>query len=585
MRRVAILFLLFLFFSLSALRGAGPSFSQASEKLLATNEKRSSVSFVDIAASAGLRARNVFGGEDVKKYIIETTGSGVAFFDYDNDGYVDIFLVNGFRIEGFPRGQEPVNHLYHNNRDGTFTDVTEASGLLHSGWGQGVCAGDYDNDGFVDLFVTYWGQNVLYRNLGNGRFQDLTTPGGLKSDRVRWSTGCAFVDYDRDGHLDLVVANYVDLDLEMTPLPGSNPNCRWKGVPVMCGPRGLKGTANLLYHNNGNGTFTDVSKKSGITNPSGYYCFTPLTGDFDNDGWPDIYVACDSTPSILYHNNGDGTFTDIAVKAGVAYNQEGKEQAGMGVSSGDYDNDGFLDIIKTNFSDDTSELYHNLRNGTFEDATFASGVGVNTRYLGWGVGFVDLDQDGWKDIFIANGHVYPEVDTHHLNSTYREPRLLYLNMGNGKFQDISKQAGPGIVDQRAGRGVAFGDIDNDGSLEIVINNMNDVPSLLKNMHATNNSVLVVRTIGTKSNRDGIGTRVLVHVGDELQMDEVRSGGSYMSQSDFRLYFGLGKHSRADKIEIRWPSGQVEILKDVAVNQIITLREGRGIFKQEPLRGR
>ena len=353
----------------------------------------------------------------------------------------------------------------------------------------------------------------------------------------------------------------------------------------MCGPRGLKGTANLLYHNNGNGTFTDVSKKSGITNPSGYYCFTPLTGDFDNDGWPDIYVACDSTPSILYHNNGDGTFTDIAVKAGVAYNQEGKEQAGMGVSSGDYDNDGFLDIIKTNFSDDTSELYHNLRNRTFEDATFASGVGVNTRYLGWGVGFVDLDQDGWKDIFIANGHVYPEVDTHHLNSTYREPRLLYLNMGNGKFQDISKQAGPGIVDQRAGRGVAFGDNDNDGSLEIVINNMNDVPSLLKNMHATNNSVLVVRTIGTKSNRDGIGTRVLVHVGDELQMDEVRSGGSYMSQSDFRLYFGLGKHSRADKIEIRWPSGQVEILKDVAVNQIITLREGRGIFKQEPLRGR
>ncbi|MFQ5776590.1 MAG: CRTAC1 family protein [Terriglobia bacterium] len=549
------------------------------------NEERESVYFVDIARQAGVTARNVYGGASAKKYIIETTGSGAALFDFDNDGWLDIFLVNGSTLAGAPPGEEPVNHLYRNNGDATFSDVTERAGLVRSGWGQGVCAGDYDNDGFVDLFVTYWGQNVLYHNEGNGSFRDVTLPAGFKSDRRRWSTGCAFLDYDRDGSLDLVVANYVDFDPKATPAPGETPYCRWKGIPVMCGPRGLKGGTNLLFRNNGDGTFSDVSEKAGITHPDGYYSFTPLTGDFDNDGWPDIYMSCDSTPNILYHNNGDGTFSDIAVEGGAAYNQDGMEQAGMGVSAGDYDGDGWLDIVVTNFSDDTSTLYRNLGDGTFVDATFESGIGVNTRYLGWGTGFVDVDLDGWKDVFIANGHVYPEVDTHGLNATYQEPRLLYLNLGNGKFRDISQRAGPGVTDQRSGRGVAFGDIDNDGLLEILINNMNDVPSLLKNTGTTPKAVLLIRTIGTKSNRDGIGARVVVRVGDRMQVDEVRSGGSYISQNDFRLHFALGGSSRADQVRVRWPSGLVEELEAVEANQIITVREGSGIVKREPLRKR
>jgi hypothetical protein len=540
-------------------------------------------SFVDIAHAAGLDAVCVFGEEDTKKWIIETTGCGIAFFDYDNDGWLDIFMVNGTTLAGFPKGREPINHLYHNNRDGTFTDITEKARLVRSGWGQGVCVGDYDNDGFDDLFVTYWGQSVLYHNNGDGTFTDVTEKAGLVqkgSLPTRWNTGCCFVDHDRDGHLDLFVANYVDLDLAKTPAAGSGRFCQWKGIPVMCGPRGLPSGTNLLYHNNGDGTFADVSDKSGVSRPLGHYGFTALTGDFDNDGWPDIYVACDSTASILYRNNRDGTFTDIAVAAGCALSEDGVEQAGMGASAGDYDCDGQLDIFKTNFSDDTSTLYHNNGDRTFTDATLAAGMGINTRYLGWGCGFVDVDNDSWLDVFLANGHVYPELEKSGLDVPFREPKVLYRNLRNGRFEDISSRAGSGVTMPRSSRGVAFGDFDNDGDVDIVVNNMGSPPTLLRNDSANGNRWLKIKTIGTRSNRSGVGARLRVVVGSHSQIDEVRSGGSYMSQSDLRVHFGMGPATKADSIEVRWPSGQIDTLRDVETNQVVWIREGAGIVKKE-----
>ncbi len=580
----------------------------------------------DFAAQAGLNAVCVFGDPHTKRWIIETTGCGVAFFDYDQDGWLDIFLVSGTtlgsRVSAFglrdsenqnqkseARSQKPeekipenlasvlrqtsratgdhqstldtpTNRLFHNNRDGTFTDVTAKAGLLRTGWGQGVCVGDYDNDGFDDLFVTYWGQNVLYHNNGDGTFTDVTAAAGLiqQGPRPRWNTGCCFVDYDKDGRLDLFVANYVDLDLSATPAMGSGQYCQWKGIPVMCGPRGLPAAQNILYHNRGDGTFEDVSEKAGIHKTSGHYAFTALAGDFDNDGWPDIYVACDSTPSILYHNNRDGTFTDVAIRSGCAYNEDGQEQAGMGASAGDYNCDGWLDIFKTNFSDDTSSLYRNNGDGTFTDATVSAGLGLNTRYLGWGCGFADLDNDGWQDVFLANGHVYPELEQAGLDTPFKEPKILYRNLRNGRFEDVSVRAGSGPGLLRSARGVAFGDFDNDGDLDIVVNNMNDTPTLLRNDADNRNRWLKVKTIGTRSNRTGIGARVRVVVGSHSQIDEVRSGGSYISQNDLRLHFGMGAAAKADLVEIRWPSGQVDHLKDVETNQVIYVQEGKGIVK-------
>jgi enediyne biosynthesis protein E4 len=531
------------------------------------------VNFVDIAASAGLVAKTVAGGEKRKKYIIETTGTGAAFFDYDDDGWPDVFLVNGTTLEGFPKGHEPTSHLYHNNRDGTFTDVTKKAGVALTGWGQGVCAGDYDNDGWVDLFVTFWGHNVLLHNNGDGTFTDVTKKVGLWNDGVRWGTGCAFVDYDRDGHLDLFVSEYVDFDPNHTPEPGSSSLCQWKGISVMCGPRGLKGTRNELYHNNGDGTFTDVSDKSGVSRTDPYYCFTALTGDFDNDGWPDIFVACDSTPSLLFHNNHDGTFAEIAVKAGVAYNEDGREQAGMGAHAVDYDGDGWLDIIRTNFSDQTSTLYHNNGDGTFTDATNIAGLGINTQFLGWGTLFVDVDNDGWPDLFLANGHVYPEVDSSGLSSTFRERRVLYWNQHNGKFKDISLDAGPGITAPFNSHGVAAADFDNDGAVEILVNNSHDAPSLLKN-YGEHGNWISLKLLGTKSNRDAIGARVTVRSDGHQQMQEVRSGGGYISQSDFRLHFGLGKATRAETVEVRWPSGQRQVFRDIDADKFYVIEEGR-----------
>jgi enediyne biosynthesis protein E4 len=536
------------------------------------------VSFVDIAERAGLTAKTEAGGEKTKKYIIETTGSGAAVIDFDNDGWPDIFLVNGSRLEGFPSGQEPSSHLYRNNHDGTFVDVTQKAGVALKGWGQGVCAGDYDNDGWVDLFVTFWGHNVLLHNNGDGTFTDVTKKAGLWQDNVNWSTGCAFVDYDRDGHLDLFIAHYVDLDLAHTPAPGSGDSCQWKGIPVMCGPRGLKGTYSQLYRNNGDGTFTDVSEKSGVAKTPPFYCFTVLTGDFDNDGWPDIFVTCDSTPNLFFHNNRNGTFTETAVTAGLAFNDEGHEQAGMGADAADYDGDGWLDIIKTNFSDDTPTLYHNDRDGTFSDNTLGAGLGKSMQFLGWGALFVDIDNDGWPDVFLADGHVYPEVDSKGLNVTFRERKSLYWNERNGKFKDISLESGPGITAPFNSHGVAAANFDNDGQVEILVNTSHDHPSLLKN-YGNHGNWILLSLIGTKSNRDAIGARVTVRVGDHQQTQEVRSGGGYISQSDFRLHFGLGGATKVDSVEIRWPSGLTQRLQNVPANRIIRIREGVGIVEK------
>jgi hypothetical protein len=551
------------------------------------------INFVDIADHAGLTAKTEDGGDKVKRYILETTGSGAAVIDFDNDGWPDIFLVNGSRLEGFPKagvpstpgvgvmgwkGQEPTSHLYRNNHDGTFTDVTQKAGVALTGWGQGVCAGDYDNDGFVDLFVTFWGHDVLLHNNGDGTFTDVTRKAGLWHDDVRWSTGCSFLDYDHDGRLDLFISHYVDFDPAHTPEPGSSDACLWKGIAVMCGPRGLKGTHSQLYHNNGDGTFTDVSVQSGVAKTEAYYCLTALTGDFDNDGWPDIFVACDSTPNLLFHNNHNGTFTEIAVEAGVAYNDGGREQAGMGSDAIDYDGDGWLDIIKTNFSDDTATLYHNNHDGTFTDVTAAAGLARNSQYLGWGTLFVDIDNDGWPDILMANGHIYPELDSKGFNNTFREPKLLYWNQHNGKFLDISHDAGPGITTPFNSHGVAAANFNNDGSQEIVVNNSHDRPSLLKNFGDHGNWILL-KLEGTKSNRDAIGARVSLKVGDHLQAQEVRSGGGYISQSDFRLHFGLGQATKADLIEIRWPSGLTQRLENVFGNRLVKIREGIGVMEK------
>lgn len=531
------------------------------------------VRFEDIAKNAGITATHITGSKD-QRYILETTGSGVAMFDYDNDGWIDLFMVNGTTLDGFPKGQEPTNHLYRNKHDGTFEDVTEKANLVRSGWGQGVCVGDFDNDGDEDLMVTYFGENALYRNEGNGKFTDITEQSGLLRKKPCWSTGCTFIDYDKDGKLDLFIAEYVVFDIKKVPAKGTNQYCKWKGVPVMCGPRGLPGGTNMLYHNNGDGTFTDVSEKAGVTKPSGYYGFSPLASDYDNDGWSDIYLSCDSTPNIFFHNNGNGTFTDIGLISGGAFNEDGQEQAGMGVSVADYDNDGFMDIVKCNFADDTPTLYHNNGDGTFNDVTFAARLGVNTRFLGWGNGFFDVDNDGWKDIYMVNGHVYPEVNEISPDSPYKQERLIYWNLRNGTFLDISGQSGSGILEPHCSRGSALGDIDNDGSLEIFVINKDEPPSLLKNFGEKKNWIMF-KTVGKQSNRDGIGARVTVYANNLKMIDDVRSGNGYISHSDMRLHFGLGNATKVDRVEVSWPSGRKDTFENLKANQIVVLEEGKG----------
>src|SRR6266849_1651774 len=530
--------------------------------------------FRDVAQKAGLTAANVFGANNASTYILESTGTGVAIFDYDNDGWPDIFFVNGTTLAGFPGENAPSNHLYHNNHDGTFTDVTVSAGLSATGWGQGVCVGDYDNDGWEDLYLTYYGKNKLYHNV-HGRFEEVGELSGVAGNGKTWGSGCAFVDYDRDGYLDLIVANYADFDLLHAPAPGTRPTCLWKGIAVFCGPRGLPASKNILYRNLGNGHFQDVTASSHIDRTMGHYCFSVSSFDYDDDGWPDIYVACDSAPSILYHNNHDGTFTDVGILSGVAYNADGREQAGMGSTVADYDGDGYLDLFRTNFSDDTSTLYHNNHDGTFTDVTYPAGLGAHTRYLGWGTMFFDFDNDGWPDLLLANGHVYPEVDSLKLGIDYSEPKLLYHNNGNGTFADISRDAGPAIATPTPARGLAVGDLWNDGRLSAVVVNRNGLPSLLVNQKKYLNHWIEIKTVGTRSNRSGIGARVSVTTDSRELTDEVRSGSSYISNSDMRVHFGLGATSRIQYVEVFWPSGLAERFRNVTVDSVVTVKEGSG----------
>ena len=535
--------------------------------------------YIDVASQAGLDFMNVNGSATNKRYIIESTGSGVAIIDYDRDGWPDIFLVNGTVLPGTKNAipHAATNQLFRNNHDGTFSDVTEKAGLVSTGWGQGACVGDYDNDGYDDLYVTGYGKNRLFHNEHNGTFKEVAEQAGVAGTGQEWGTGCAFVDYDRDGKLDIAVANYVHFDLSKTPAPGEEAGCTWKGVPVMCGPRGLASAPNILYHNLGNGKFEDVSKASGFQKTDAHYCFSVTTLDYNDDGWPDLYVACDSTPAILYRNNKNGTFTDVGADSGVAFNEDGREQAGMGSTAGDYDGDGRLDLFKTNFSDDTSTLYHNNGDGTFTDNTFPAGLGINTEALGWGAMFADVDNDGWPDLLLANGHVYPEVDSAKLGSNFREPRFLYYNLGNGKFKDISKTSGPGFNSPQSGRGLAIGDLFNDGRIEAVVNNLSDKPALLINTAHNENHWLGLHLVGTFSNRDAIGAHVTLRNAKRVWVDEVRSGSSYNSSNDLRLHFGLGPDPKLTSLEVRWPTGQTESFEIPGkLDQIVTLTEGSGL---------
>jgi hypothetical protein len=533
--------------------------------------------FMDVGAQAGLHAPLIYGPPDHKTYILETVGCGCALFDYDNDGWLDILLLSGSRMEGPPPGA--FNRLYKNNRDGTFTDVTEKSGLGRSGWASAVAIGDYNNDGFDDLFITYYGHNVLFRNNGDGTFTDVTEKAGLLRAATKWGSGCTFVDYDRDGHLDLFVANYLQFDPEKIPKPGESAYCNWKGIPVNCGPRGLPPGSVELFHNNGDGTFTDVSAKSGVAKATGSYCMTSVAADFDNDGWPDIYVACDSTPSFLFKNNHDGTFSEIGLESGVALNEDGMEQAGMGLGIGDYNLDGNLDILKTHFADDTAVLYRNDGKGGFEDVTNSAGLGVETRFISWGAGIFDLDNDGYPDLLWVTGSVYPEIEKSLPNYPFKDPRIVFRNLKNGRFEELLDQAGPGIAAPHASRGAAFGDFDNDGDIDVLVMNLNEPPSLLRNDMKGDNRWLKVKLIGTKSNRSAIGARVTAHYGGKIQAQEVLSQASFYSVNDLRLHFGLGSADKADLV-IRWPNGGTERIANVQANRLVTIREGAGVVKSE-----
>ena len=517
-----------------------------------------SIHYVDIADEAGLQHVFPNGGDRSKTWILETTGSGAAFLDYNADGLPDAFVVSG---EG------GTNRLYQNQGDRRFVDVTERVGLQSEGWGQGACVGDVDNDGFADLFVTYWGENRLYRNQSGKAFERLPVP-----DSGSYSTGCAFLDADNDGDLDLFIANYLEFDFEETPKPGENPYCFYRNIPVACGPRGLPFARNEFLRNDGGGSFTDISDASGIAAPSRNYSLGAVSGDFNGDGWTDIYVACDRTPSILYINQGDGTFADEAVLRGAAFDEHGEALSGMGVAAGDVDGDGHDDIFRTNFSDERSTLYTNRGEGDFDDSTIHYGLGVNTRFVGWGCGFLDADNDGWRDVLLVNGHVFPEVDAlEDSDLSYREPPVLYRSLLGERFEDISASAGPGIRQERTARGLALADIDNDGRVEVLINSQNERPALLDQQGSATGSWIVLHLEGSVSNRSAIGAKVRVKSNAKTQRGEVRGGGSYLSQHDLRLHFGLGSDTEVD-VDLWWPSGIEQRLEGLAAGQIHKIRE-------------
>jgi hypothetical protein len=530
----------------------------------------------NIARQAGLTQTTVYGAESHVQYLAETSSGGVALFDYDGDGWLDIFIVSGTRFDGAP--PEATNRLYRNNHDGTFSDVTDKAGLRRSGWGQGVAVGDYNNDGRLDLFVTYWGENALYRNNGDGTFTDVAAQAGLipkpPPEYPTWYSGATFLDYDRDGNLDLFVATYTDYDLRRTPKPGANPNCNWKGVPTPCGPRGLRPARHHLYHNRGDGTFEDVSEKSGIAHARSSFGFTAVAADFDDDGWQDILLACDSTPTLFFHNNHDGTFTEDGIERGLALNADGMEQAGMGLAIGDFNDDGILDIFKTHFADDTQGLYQGLGKGQYNDVTMKAGLAVETRYIAWGIGMPDLDNDGWPDIFYVTGNVYPDTERDLPAYPYRMPPMLFRNLGNGKFEQLVEEGGPALLERHSSRGVAFGDIDNDGDIDMVVWNRNEPPSLLRNDLKSANHWLQVRLTGTKSNRAAIGSAVTVQFAGRKQAQVVLSQSSFTSASDLRLHFGLGDAKSAEVV-VRWPTGARERFAVPGVDRVLSLVEGSG----------
>ena len=529
--------------------------------------------FIDVAHPAHIDHPILYGAERPKDYILESIGCGCAFLDYDNDGWIDILVLGGSTLSGPPPGI--TNRLYHNNRDGTFRDVTVDAGLTKTGWACGVCVGDYNNDGFDDLFLTYWGQNVLYRNNGNGTFTDVTREAGLLNPSTRWGTGCTFLDYNRDGYLDLFVSNYVAFDYAKTPRPGEKSYCFFGGMPVNCGPRGLPFSGHTLYRNNGDGTFTDVSEAAGISSAKTNYGLTAVSADFDDDGWPDIYVACDSSPSLLFMNNHDGTFREEGGVRGVAYSDDGQEQAGMGVAVGDYDCSGHLDIFKTNFAGDLPVLYRNLGNALFEDATRASGLAVDNRFVCWGAGLEDFDNDGWPDITIATGHIYPDYERRYPDSPYKSPLLLYRNLGRGHFEELFDEAGTALLAPHSSRGVAYGDFDNDGDIDMLVVNLGEPPSLFRNDVSGKNHWIKLRCEGTVSNRSAIGARIKVTANGVTQMKEVQSQSSFLSCNDFRLHFGLGEALVAD-VTVRWPNGLLQALARLPADHLYTVKEAVGI---------